>query len=296
MGNDTVLQLSHGGLSATIAPATGGSLAAFSADGREMMRPFDATLPGAAAGDPLAMACFPLVPFSNRIAHGRFVFNGRPVALAPDPIGARHAIHGLGWRRPWTVEAASGREATLVFCHDGGEWPWAFEARQTFTLDGEALTIVLALRNRADEPMPAGLGLHPFFPGRARARLTADLPFVWETGADPLPRARANVPPEWNFARGRALAPLALDHCFSGGAGILRIEWEGQPLALSIERQGSNHAVIYTPRDRDFFCVEPVSHVPDAVNRPEGVDVTGLRVLAPGEEMRLLCRFRVTPV
>lgn len=294
MRNDTFLTLRHGNLRAAVAPAAGGSLMVFLADGQEMMRRFDDAR--ADTNDPIAMACFPLVPFSNRIATGRFIFNGQTVTLTPDPIAAPHAIHGLGWRRPWTVEAASDREATLVLRHDGGEWPWAFEARETFMLDDDALTIGLALRNRADEPMPAGLGLHPFFPGRARARLTADLPFVWETGSDPLPTRRVKVPAQWNFARGRAVAPLALDHCFSGAAGPLAIEWEGQPFALSIERTGSNHVVIYTPRDRDFFCVEPVNHVPDAVNRPESADVTGLRVLAPGEEMCLLCRFRVRPV
>lgn len=287
------LTLRHGDLSAIVAPEAGGSLAAFSAGGRQMLRSFDLRGAGAEAANPLAMACYPLVPFSNRIAQGRFTFHGRRVALTPDPISPPHAIHGIGWRRAWSVEAVSESEATLSLRHDAGEWPWSFTARETFALDDEALTITLTLTNRAGEPMPGGLGLHPFFPGRARARLAAHLPFVWETAPDRLPLRRVAVPPAWDFSAPRVLAPLALDHCFSGGGGPVLIDWEDCPLALRLERQGSDHLVIYAPQDQDFFCVEPVSHVPDAVNRPEGADVTGLVALAPGAEMRLSCRFAV---
>ena len=289
------LQLSCGALSALVAPDAGGSLAAFSAHGQEMMR--QAVPP--TSSDALDMACYPLVPFSNRIANGRFRFADRTISLAPAPESPPHALHGIGWRRPWKVASASGRRIELALRHDGDEWPWPFEARETFDLDGSALTIALTLCNRADEPMPAGLGLHPFFPGPAEAKLRADLPYVWETTADKLPIRRVDTPAAWDFAQGRAIAGLDLDTCFSGSGGSaqdpISIEWPNRAWALSIESRGAGHAIIYAPPDRDFFCVEPVSHVPDAVNRPESADATGLRILGPGEEMALACRFAVVP-
>jgi aldose 1-epimerase len=60
-----------------------------------------------------------------------------------------------------------------------------------------------------------------------------------------------------------------------------------------MEPSQRGHTVIYTPQAHDFFCVEPVSHMPNAVNRPEPADITGLRSLAPGEAMALECRFEV---
>jgi aldose 1-epimerase len=39
------------------------------------------------------------------------------------------------------------------------------------------------------------------------------------------------------------------------------------------------HLQVYTPPGQDFFCVEPVSHMPDAINHPGHP----MRVLAPGE-------------
>lgn len=286
------LTLRCGDLQAEIAPATGGSLASFTAGGRALMRPFDRD--GAASrDDPLAMACFPLVPFSNRIARGNFRFMEWTIVLPPDPIAPPHAIHGLGWRRPWEVVEADERKAILRLRHEGGAWPWPFEATETFALDDEALTIALTLANNGATPMPAGLGLHPFFPRRTLASLEADLPFVWESGEDRIPLRRVPTPREWSFDPPRAVGPLALDHCLSGAEGPLVIRWNDSDVSLSIEREGAPHAMIYTPPHEDFFCVEPVSHVPDAFNRRESSDVTGMRCLMPGETIRLSCRFVV---
>jgi aldose 1-epimerase len=282
------LRLAHDALVAEVAPLAGGSLARFDAKGQAMMRPCNME-----TTDPLAMACYPLVPFPGRIAHARFAFEGREIALTPDPIALPHALHGLGWRRPWRVIEADGTRAMLGFTNDGNEWPWEFEARETFALGETALTIALEIENRAATAMPAGLGLHPFFPGRTVARLTGDMPSIWEAGLDRLPLQLSPVQAVHNFTRGRRIAPLTLDHCFSGSDGPLDIEWEDGPLKLRIDRRGAAHTMIYTPQEHDFFCVEPVSHAPNAVNRDEPADVTGLQVLQPGETMRLECRFEV---
>ncbi|MDR3499357.1 MAG: aldose 1-epimerase [Parvibaculum sp.] len=283
------LRLASGALEAAIAPGAGGSLLSFRAQGQEMMRE------AANHADPLAAACFPMVPFSGRIARGRFAVEGRAVALTPDPIAEPHAIHGFGWRRPWRVEEAAETSAMLAFEYDAAEWPWSFAARQRLDIDETSLSIRLELENRSDEPMPAGLGLHPYFPSRLTARLKASLPFIWEATPDRIPTRRAPVQAVNNFSRGRRVAPLTLDHDFSGSDAAIEIEWEDRPLALRIERPGSDHTIVYTPQERDYFCVEPASHVPDAVNRSEDAAATGLRLLAPGETMTLACRFVVYP-
>ncbi|HEY4344535.1 MAG TPA: aldose 1-epimerase [Parvibaculum sp.] len=288
------LHLENGDLSADVCPLAGGSLGRFEAKGQPMLR----RAADLGATDPLDMACYPLIPFSSRIANSRFRFGGRDVTLMPDILSDPHALHGLGWRRPWDVIEATDTQAVIGFTHDGpphGEkgWPWAFEARQSFMLGEKALTVAISIENKAETAMPAGLGLHPFFSGRTTAKLTGDLPHIWEANADCLPTHRTDVTPPRNFARGRRIAPMTLDHCFTGGKGPLDIEWEDRRLALRMERSETGHTVIYTPQEHDFFCVEPVSHMPNAVNRPEPAEFTGLRSLAPGEAMRLECRFEV---
>jgi aldose 1-epimerase len=42
------------------------------------------------------------------------------------------------------------------------------------------------------------------------------------------------------------------------------------------------HLQVYTPPDQDFFCVEPVSHVPNALNLPNPSLEQAMHVVQPG--------------
>src|SRR5438270_4572237 len=147
-----VERIASGSFSAEIVPAIGGSLVAFysssgePADRRDWLRPADtAALRG---GSPLDMASFPLVPWCNRIRNGAFAWNGRRVELGPIRPDSPHAIHGIGWQRPWAVAGRGDDWIELVFDEPGhGAWPYPFEARQRYALAADGLSIHLSLRN-----------------------------------------------------------------------------------------------------------------------------------------------------
>ncbi|MGV8998262.1 MAG: aldose 1-epimerase [Parvibaculaceae bacterium] len=293
MSNKT-MEMTAGRLRATVAPHAGGSLASFDAGNHALMR----KAPNPASTDPLTMACYPLLPFVGRVAYGHFRFEGREVELPPHPISTPHALHGIGWQRPWTIVSATPHEVTIALTHDGASegWPWSFEARQTFTLDEKSLSHSLTLTNRATSNMPCGLGVHPFFPNRQGARMKGELPMIWESSSLGLPTNCIDVVATRNFSGGRRIAPLTLDHCFSGGRGPIDINWDDTDLGIRIHGREADHTVVYTPQAHEFFCVEPVTIVPNAFNRQEGANVTGLRVLAPNEAMSLNVRYEVTGV
>ncbi len=142
----------------------------------------------------------------------------------------------------------------------------------------------LAITNLSDRPMPAGLGLHPYFP-RARARLALEIDGVWENGATLIPsRWRALVgAPDW-------LGRTPLDHCFTGRRGPIVIDWPSCRVTIAPD-PAFTFAVVFTPPGEDYFCVEPVSHMPDAVNRRESPAATGWRWLAPGERWATTSSF-----
>jgi galactose mutarotase-like enzyme len=70
----TLLSLRTGRLAVDLAPSAGGSIARFTVDGADVLRPM--TPQDAASGKGNNASAFPLVPFSNRIADGRLVFDG----------------------------------------------------------------------------------------------------------------------------------------------------------------------------------------------------------------------------
>ena len=288
-GGDDRVALAAGGLRAELWPAVGGSLGAFyaaSGAGRlDFVRP--ATPESVAREGPLAMGSFPLVPYSGRIRDGRFTFAGRAVQLPLNFPPARHSIHGHGWQAPWAVVEAGGDRAVLEYRHAADAWPVAYRARQVVRLDAACLTMRLELTNDGPQAMPAGIGHHPYFPRTPQARVTAAVERVWLADEEVMPTALVDLPDDRRLGDGIAVDRVALDNVFTGWSGSARIDWPERRASLAITAGPPlGFLVVYTPPGEDFFCVEPVSHCPDAVNAaPQGVPDVGLVVLKPGETL-----------
>ncbi len=280
-----LVRLRSGRFDLGVAPDVGSSIAQYTFDpgGDEihLLRPAS----HAALDDkvPTDTACFPLVPFSNRIAHAHLAFRGRAIDLAPNFPPEPHAIHGHGWQSPWEVADRSEGALRTVYEHEADEWPWTYRAEQTYTLSERSLTIDISVTNLASEPMPAGVGLHPYFPRTPGTRVRTSAEAVWLSDDESLPTERVEVPDEWRLEN---LDPngVALDHNFSGWSHSARIEWGDRDTALVLSAdEPLDHLVVFTPPGENFLCVEPVSNTLDAFNLIDrGRTDVGGTVLDPG--------------
>jgi len=277
---DGFIGLRAGELSLAVAPEWGGSLASFCLGDVPLMarawRP--------AGGPPLCS--FPLVPFSNRIAHGRFRFDGAAVTLPMDDAYG-HPLHGFGWRLPWQVVAAAPARCLIRHDYQPGPWPWAYQAEQDISLDPAGLRLAMTLTNKSSRPMPAGLGFHPYFP-RTGAQMHAPHGGKWQTAPDCLPveEISLNRQPDW-------FSGDLIDHAFTRRQDDPRLTWPDRMIRIQSSPELAI-TTIYIPPGEDYFCVEPVSHMTDAVNRPEPPARTGLRVLQPGASLTVWTRFAVS--
>jgi aldose 1-epimerase len=290
-----MLSLRAGAAQATICPETGGAIAEWRVSGVSVFRP---PAPGAVeAGSPRLLGCFPMMPYCNRIAHGRFSFHGTTVQLRRNFGDHPHSIHGNAWQRAWDVAEADETSTVLMLRHrpagpDDSGWPFAYNAEQRVCLGPASLDVELRLRNADTAPMPAGFGLHPYFPRDRETQLGFTAARVWTTGPDHLPERAALPPPAWRFDQPRVPGDPPLDNVFAGWNGIARLSWPSRGLALTIQADPVfGHLVVFTPPGQDFLAVEPVSHMIDAVNRMDSVADHGLRILAPGESMAGRVKF-----
>lgn len=256
----TSLSLRAGRLAVELAPQAGGSIARFRLGDVDLLRPMTADAMASGRGN--AAACYPLVPFSNRIANGRLVFDGQEFKLEANWPGVRHPMHGEGWARAWDVARHDGQGAELVYEHDGKKgWPFRYRAQLSFRLDERALGVTMAIENLEGRAVPAGIGLHPFFTRDADSALAFRAAAVWLGDAEVLPTQRVAVPTEWDYSKARDIG-LGLDNCFEDWDGRAAITWPGRGLGLELQASPPfHHAVVYTPASRPYFCVEPVSHV-----------------------------------
>lgn len=290
MGGGGRIHLRRGSLALDLLPACGGAVTRFAGIRGErtveLFRPAPATLPERLPV--LATSCFPLVPFSGRIRDARLSFAGRTYDLPRAPTGEANALHGEGWLVPWRVERATESEASLSYRGVGLGWPFAYSAGQRFDLREDRLIAEIWIENDGRHPMPAGIGLHPWFIATPEARLTMRAERVWLVDAANLFDRTAPVPERWDFSAGRRLAGTNLVNGFSGWDGRATIEWPEWNARLMMTADAAlRHLVVYTPPGEGFFCVEPVSHSVDAFNLAEaGVPDTGAVILNPGETLR----------
>ena len=290
-----LLALRAGALEAVLAPGLGGCISAFdrlSPGGRQPV------LRGA-AGRPahiLEAGSFPLVPYVNRIRHGRFLFRGREIVQAPNMPPDPSPLHGQGWLAAWEVAGRSETAAELRFVHQAGEWPWDYEAEQRIALDPGGLTLALECTNRSSEPMPCGLGHHPYFPCTPETRLHTEVRWAWTIDDRVLPVDR--VPAEGRYdLRRRAICGQHLDNGFGGWGGRARIETPGLPFAIEVSSADARFFQVYSPAAGGLFVAEPVSHANAALNASEAEwPELGMRVLGPGETMGLSMRIDVLPL
>jgi aldose 1-epimerase len=256
------------------------------------------------APDPLTRsgdaASYLLAPYSNRLRDGRFAFRGRVFDLA-HPL--EHALHGDVRERAFHVTERSADAVRLEL--DAGalpdlRFPFPFRAESWLRLRGASVEHGLAVVNTGAEPMPAGLGFHPYWMrALGDAREDAEIAFRVAgayPGAPPVPMlptgAAVPLTPEQDFSRPRRLE-IELDHCFAGWDGRARVRWPASGVTARLVSSPSlGHVVVYSPAGKPWFAFEPVTHANDGFNLMErGVPGTGVVVLAPGE--RLEGSFRV---
>ncbi len=258
-----------GDLRLALRPDLGGSVAGLWLGDLPVLRSTEADALSAAR----LAGCYPLAPYSNRLGYRRFRWQGQDHTTAANFDDNPHSVHGVGWQRPWSVEASSAAAAELRYQHTpDAHWPFAFEARQRFVLSAGALEVHLAITNSEAQPQPVGLGWHPYFPKRPHSRLHIELTDRWDSDASGLPTRK--VPQSGIDGE---VSHLAFDHCFEGWRGLARIRDDKLSLRLS---SSLPYLVVFTPEARPYYCVEPVSHVSNAIHMADPA-AHGLRALAP---------------
>lgn len=275
-----VLQLNNGVLSIELS-RFGGSILSGSYRGVPIFQPTPTR--GLASQRHGAEASFPLIPFGNRLEGHGFTFADNRFALAPNASDPCY-LHGDGWLATWQVISHSETEACLRYVHDAvAPSPYAYEAVQHFRIVGERLSVTLSVTNRSRLALPMGLGHHPFFPKTAGTRLIAKAGRFWTERAGHLPDQPGPIPDALDFERGNLVPRQWLNNAYEGWDGKALIEWPEHDLCLEIEAQPPfHHFILYSPEDANFFCFEPMTHLPNGHHLP---GLGGLSILEHGQSL-----------
>ncbi|KII31620.1 aldose epimerase [Pseudomonas fluorescens] len=277
----TLLELEDEFTHLTLAPELGGSIVNWTvrSSGQSLLRHADDHALN--TGLPGKLGCFPLVPWSNRIAEGGFDCPDGWQSLTPNSLTDPLPIHGSSWQQPWQVVSQASSEVVLQL---DSATPFAYRARQRFHLSEGRLSIELQVTHLSDRAAWHGLGLHPYFPRTDNTRLQAKAEQVWLCNASKLPTQQVAIPGEWNFQQTKALPETLVDNGFCNWDGHCLIQQPDLGYELECQATGSDYYLLYCPAGLAFFCIEPVSHPVNAHHLPGR---PGLRLLEQGQSAEL---------
>ncbi|MBY5460841.1 hypothetical protein HFO89_31725 [Rhizobium leguminosarum] len=227
---------------------------------------------------------YPLIPYHNRIERGRLAVGTETFDLPPHPAALPHTLHGPGHTRAWQlIEQTPSRLVMRIVYERDDHWPWAFEASQDFALEGNVLTLGVTLKNLDERPMPGGLGWHPYFASPDPVSVNAK--YRWPHGDDYLPlghRVSVTNRQSTKYLPTQYLQDWDEAEIRHADGFRSRVTATSALMGLVIHRGDPAH-----------ICVEPVSHIANAWNLKGQREMTGARLMLPGEVMEGVVRVEV---
>jgi aldose 1-epimerase len=263
-----IITLERGRTRATILPALGGRIAQIEIFDGSSWLPLLYEPPDVPPEqrDPLSWGSFVMAPWPNRIANGRFTFEGAEHHVSVNAEG--HGIHGLGVSRTWTAGGTTDFSCELSLAIETDSWPWPSRLRQRIELLDDGVRQTVEISAAAGVRFPAGCGWHPWFRRDARPGhdmcIMIDADERYELSRDGTPTGRIlPVDRDYDLRAYSALGDRRIDDCYRLGGQPLRIAWSEIELTLT-SSESVAHAVVYTPEHA--VCVEPQTCAIDAFN------------------------------
>ena len=241
-----------------------------------------------------------LAPWPNRLADGRYEFNGVRAQAALDEPERRNAIHGLVRWMPWTLQTRHQNRLSLgLHLHPTPGYPFSLLLDLEYNLGREGLTVTTTAQSLEEGPIPFGLGFHPYLTAGPE---TVDGAILRVPGHHTLDLDDRGLPTgaqtpvagtERDFTTARFVGPLVLDTAYTtldrepDGTARATIDAPGGAGGATLwADEGFPYLMVYTgdtlpelQRRRRAVAIEPMTCPPNALRT--GKDVIDLQ---PGRE------------
>ena len=271
-----------------------------------------------------------LLPFANRI-RGKVSPDGKTITTTVDgqavtlpanwsgnePGAEKHAIHGLMRSSQFhdvkihNVADSSSVSAVLHAGNFDGHWPSETDVRIDVALDHAEFKVTVTATNVGQQPLPIGIGWHPYFviPGddrqQARLHIPSQTRAVMNNYDDTFTTGQRvsviGTPYDFSLPDGKVLGSQYLDDNFSE----LAYNSKGQTISELIDPKAKyglrlitlspqiRSIQVYAPPTKNFVAIEPQFNLPDPYNKNWGNTNTGMVVLKPGESVSWRVRLEL---
>jgi len=210
-------EIASGAQRATVVEV-GGAVRAYEVGGVPVLDPFpvDAMCDGA-HGTPLA-------PWPNRLADGRYSWDGQTFQVALTEPEKQNAIHGFLRWAPWTPRVQEPDRVVMgAVVHPQSGYPFALDVAVEYRLEASGLVVTTTATNIGDAALPYASGQHPYLSAgaddgvldactlelRAGTRIETDAVRQLPTGAAPVAGT------DFDFSTRRPIGDFVMDFAFT---------------------------------------------------------------------------------
>jgi len=256
-------------------------------------RGLDLCPPAPLVGDPERFQGSVIAPWANRIAGGRYSFDGKTYQLDITEPERNNALHGFSGVKAWDVVAGDDSSVSLeTLTGDQPGYPWSIQLTVRYRLSDSGLEMQFSAMNLSDTRAPFGYAFHPYL----KLPMSSAADWKLESSAnqvllvDPdrlLPIEVSNVTgTEFDFRVSKSPWSGTLDNAFT--------ELKSEDGRFSASLADKTHRIEMTWKDtsnwvqlhfpagqgpeRESVAIEPSTDFPNIFNSSEGP-----KVLAPEE-------------
>jgi aldose 1-epimerase len=243
----------------------------------------------------------PLVPWPNRLAEGKYEFDGRDYQVPLTEPEKRNALHGFARWMTWRVEHHEATRAVLgLEMYPRTGYPFALRVEIEYAVTPHAVSVATTAFNAGQARLPYANGFHPYVSvGTATIDdCLLELPAAtwYPTNERQIPTGRSPVDGTgYDFRTPRAIGAAHLDTGFTDltrdadGKARVRLSTADGNQRVSVWLDDEyRYVMAFTgdtlsdvPRRRRSLGVEPMTAAPNAFQTGDG-----LHVLEPGERLR----------
>lgn len=272
------LEFSDGAIEVVVLPEAGARIHRLRVFGHDLLRtPAD---PEEHLRDRFFWGAYVMAPWCGRIDAEAVTVGSRVVDLDSNfPDGT--AIHGQVHTQPWERRADGG----LGVEAGGDGWPWNYEVGLRIAVKDPTVRLELSLLNRSSDPMPAGLGIHPWFRRPVRVAIRGGAFHSPNTATPPEPQA---VLGHFDLRRLGEMAP-DLDATWTDLAEPpIELHWPETGVRATMRADPPTpYVVAASPSNVDAIAVEPQTHAPQGLRRLLRGEPGALTMLKPGQTLGL---------
>lgn len=276
-------EITFGPQRATIVEVGGGIRDYYDGD-RPVLQPYDVT----AMCDGAHGA--PLIPWPNRLADGKYSFDGVDYQVSLTEPEKHNAIHGFLRWRSWKVIAQESHFVTMAIqLHPLRGYPFTLDVSARYELGDDGLTVTTTVANVGDSALPYAHGQHPYLsPGEGTLNdCTLQLQADTRIATDPerqLPTGLESVAgTPYDFRTARKVGDVQIDYAFTDltrdadGRAWIRLTGRDEKTAMVWVDEHYPIIEVYTAdtlqpdRRRRGLGAEPMTAPPNAFQTGEQV-------------------------